>query len=89
MNVIVEKNILSTKNNPLVFENFIIKDDINDRRHDRDFDSRTDFEYNKFKYLKMETKKNHIMTSGLNNLDYEVLSKKEIYPNVVLIKVKV
>jgi hypothetical protein len=29
------------------------------------------------------------MTSGLNNLDYEVLSKKEIYPNVVLIKVKV
>ena len=41
------------------------------------------------KKLTTENKKMHIITSGLNNLDYEVLSKKEIYPNVVLIKVKV
>jgi len=89
MNVKVEKNILSSRNNPLVIENFTVRDDINDRRHDRDFDSRTDFEYNKFKYLHLDTKKIFMMASGLNTLEYKVLSKKEIHQNVELIKVSI
>jgi len=89
MNVNVEKNILNSKNNSLVNANFVIRDDIDDRYHDRDFDSRTDFEYNKFKYLGLETKKMHMMSSGLNNLSYTILSRKEIYPNVEMITVSV
>ena len=89
MNVIVEKNILTSRNNPLVNKNFFIKDDIDDRHLDRDFDSRTDFEYNKFKYLCLETKKMHIIASGLNNLNYTILSRKDIYPNVEMITVSV
>ena len=89
MNIKVEKNIISNRTNPLEIANFTVRDDINDKHLDNTFNSRTDYEYNIFKNLSLDNKKIHIIASGLNNLDYEVLSKKEIYPNVVLIKVKV
>ena len=89
MNINIEKNIISCRTNPLEYENFIIKDDVNDRHQDRDFNSRTMFEYDLFNNLNNEVKKNHIMKSGLNNLEYEILHKEEICNNVEIIKVKV
>jgi len=85
----VEKNIISARTNPLEIANFTIRDDVFDKHLDTTFNSRTDFEYNIFKNLSNDNKKMHIMSSGLNNLYYDVLSKTEIYPNVVLIKVRV
>ena len=89
MNINVEKNIISAKNNPLEIANFTIKDDVNDRHKDKDFDSRTHIEYNVFKNLGNESKFNRIMSSGLNNLEYKVLSKEMLHEYVELIKVKV
>ena len=89
MNINVEKNIISAKNNPLEIANFTIKDDVNDRHQDKDFDYRTHIEYNVFKNLGNESKFNRIMSSGLNNLEYKVLSKEMLHEYVELIKVKV
>jgi hypothetical protein len=89
MNINVEKNIISDRKNPLEAENFSIKDDVNDKHQDEDFNSRTNFEYNLFKKLGNESKNNHIMISGLNNLKYEVLSREMLHEYVELIKVRV
>jgi beta-1,4-galactosyltransferase 1 len=89
MNINVEKNIISDRKNPLEAENFSIKDDVNDRHQDKDFDSRTHIEYNVFKNLGNESKRNRIMSSGLNNLEYEVLSKEMLHEYVELIKIRV
>lgn len=87
MTINIEKNIISDRKNPLEIANFSIRDDVNDKHQDKDFDSRTNFEYNVFKNLSNESKHNRIMSSGLNNLEYEVLSKKMIHEYVELIKV--
>jgi hypothetical protein len=89
MNINIEKNIISSRTNPLEAENFSIRDDVNDRHQDKDFGSRTHYEYDIFKTLDTQTKKNRIMSSGLNNLQYEVLSRENLGENVELIKVKV
>ena len=89
MAINIEKNIISSRTNPLEAENFSIKDDVNDRHQDRDFQSRTHFEYDIFKNLDYEKKINHILSSGLNNLQYEILNREEICQNVELIKVKI
>ena len=89
MNINIEKNIISDRKNPLEAENFSIKDDVNDRHQDNDFNHRTHFEYDIFKNLGNESKQIHIMKSGLNNLEYEVLSKTMLHEHVELIKVKV
>jgi len=89
MNINIEKNIISSRTNPLEAENFSIRDDVNDRHQDKDFGSRTHYEYDIFKNLDTQTKKNRIMSSGLNNLQYEVLSRENLGENVELIKVRV
>ena len=89
MNINIEKNIISSRTNPLEAENFSIRDDVNDRHQDKDFGYRTHYEYDIFKNLDAQTKKNRIMSSGLNNLQYEVLSKENLGENVELIKVRV
>jgi len=89
MNINVEKNIISSRTNPLEIANFTIRDDVNDKHQDKDFDSRTNFEYNVFKTLENDVKKNHIMLSGLQNIQYEILSRENIHEYVELIKVKV
>jgi hypothetical protein len=89
MTINVEKNIISSITNPLEIANFTIRDDVNDRHQDNDFNHRTHFEYDIFKNLGNESKKIHIMKSGLNNLEYEVLSKTMLHEHVELIKVKV
>jgi len=89
ININIEKNIISSRLNPLEFENFTIRDDINDKQLDSNFHSRTHFEYDLFKSLGKEKQHEHIMSTGLHNLKYEVLSKEEICHNVELIKVRV
>ena len=89
MNINVEKNIISARTNPLEIANFTIRDDVHDKHQDKDFDSRTNFEYNIFKNLGNDSKHNHIMSSGFNNLEYEVLSKEMLHEFVELIKVRV
>jgi len=89
MNINIEKNIISSRTNPLEAENFTIRDDVSDRHKDKDFNYRTMFEYDIFKTLAFDTKKNHIMASGLNILQYEILSRENIHEDVELIKVKV
>ena len=89
MNINVEKNIISSRTNPLEIANFTIRDDINDKHQDKDFNHRTHFEYDIFKNLGNESKQIHIMISGLNNLNYEISGKIMLHEHVELIKVKV
>jgi len=89
MNINIEKNIISSRTNPLEIANFTIRDDVSDKHQDKDFGSRTMFEYDIFKNLAIDRKKNHIMASGLNRLQYEILSRENIHEDVELIKVKV
>ena len=89
MDINIKKNIIASNTNPLQFANFLIRDDVNDRHQNKDFNSRTQFEYDIFKNLGKERKITHIMSSGLNNLQYEVLSRENLNEYVELIKVNV
>lgn len=64
-----------------------VKNDINDRHLDNLFNFKADFEFHKFETLSYENKKNHIMLSGLNNLDYKIISRENIGENIEIIKV--
>lgn len=68
---------------------FIRFNDIDDRIRDNTFGIKTNFEYNYFKKLNREKQYEHIMSSGLNNLEYKILEKKEIMENVDWIKVSI
>ena len=89
MDINVEKTIISARTNPLEIANFSIKDDVNDKHTATNFNSRSFFEYELFKNLGKEKKMQHIISSGLNNLEYKILSREEIYSNVEVIKVSV
>ena len=66
---------------------FEIKNDVDDRVKDREFQMKTHFEYDTFKYLPATHKSRYVMLSGLNNLKYEVFYREAIGENVELIKV--
>lgn len=66
---------------------FEIKNDVDDRVKDREFQMKTHFEYDTFKYLPDAQKARYVMISGLNTLKYEVLYKEALTPDVDLIKV--
>jgi len=63
--------------------------DVNDRKKSNKFASITNFEYNKFKKLSYKDKYKNIFSSGLNNLKYNILERKEIQKNIELIKVNI
>ena len=74
-NINIKKNILNNDTNRFNF--FTIKNDIDDREHDN-LGSKTNFEYGEFNNLSHENKLIHIMKSGLNNLDYKIISREHI-----------
>ena len=68
---------------------FDIRNDVDDRIKDREFQMKTNFEYDTFKYLPNDQKARYVMISGLNTLKYEVLLRKNLCENVELIKVAI
>jgi hypothetical protein len=75
MNININKNILTNDINR--FNYFTIKNDIDDRHYDN-LDHKTSFEYTEFNNLTTENKLIHIMKSGLNNLEYKIISREYI-----------
>ena len=73
--------------NPELQQWFDIKNDIDDRIKDREFQMKTHFEYDTFKYLPQKQKGRYVMISGLNTLKYEVLFRESLGEHVDLIKV--
>jgi len=70
-------------------EYFRIFNDVNDRKTDSAYSSRDSFEYRVFQKLPKEKQLGHIMSSGLNTLEYTILEKKELQANVEWIKVHI
>jgi hypothetical protein len=68
---------------------FYIFNDIDDRKRNQYFRKNTIFEYDIFHKLPKEKQLQHIMSSGLNNLEYTIIEKKELETNVEWIKVSV
>lgn len=66
---------------------FEIKNDVDDRVKDREFQMKTHFEYDTFKYLPVEQKSRYVMISGLNTLKYEVLYRETLSEYVDIIKI--
>lgn len=86
-NISIQKNILN--NDPNRTKYFNIFNDINDRKTDTLFTNKTTFEYNTFQTLDNDKKLNHILSSGLNNLEYNIFEKQKINDHVELIKVNI
>jgi len=87
MKIQVHKNILNNDENR--FDYFSIKNDINDRHMDKLFNSKTHFEYDIFNTLIDSLKFQYIMKSGLNTLEYKILSNEYINENIKIIKVSI
>ena len=87
MNISIHKNILNNDNNR--FNYFTIKNDINDRKQDNSFNLKTNFEYDTFNTLKKEEQYKHVMSSGLNNLEYKIISRENITNTIEIIKVSI
>ena len=73
MKIQVNKNILNNDENR--FDYFSIKNDINDRHMDKLFNYKTHFEYDIFNTLIDSIKIKYIMKSGLNTLEYKIISR--------------
>ena len=87
MDIPIEKILYRNSSN--ITDYITVKNDINDRVTDNLFNNKTTFEYNNFINLTNKNKENHIMSSGLNNLEYKIINKKSINENVDLIKVSI
>ena len=87
MKIKVNKNILSNNSNR--FDYFNIKNDVNDRHMDEFFNDKTHFEYDIFNTLIDSIKIKYIMNSGLNILDYKIISRETINKYVEIIKVSI
>jgi hypothetical protein len=70
-------------------EYFNIFDNVNDRIQDNLFQSKTDYEYTKFKNLRNSEKESHILSDGLNTIDYTITERKYIQENVEWITVRI
>lgn len=66
---------------------FEIKNDVDDRVRDYEFQRKTNFEYDTFKYLPVALKTSYILKSGLNTLKYEVLYRESLSEYVEVIKI--
>jgi len=62
---------------------------IDDRKRDNNFSQRTHFEYSMFHEINREEQYNHIMRSGLNNLEYTILERINLQDDVEIIKVSI
>jgi hypothetical protein len=87
MTIQVNKNILN--NNPNRFDYFSIKNDVDDRHIDSLFNNKTHFEYNIFNTLQDSIKHKYILNSGLNNLEYKIISRTNIEEYIEIIKVSI
>ena len=76
----IVKNILN--NDPLRNMYFTIFNDMDDRIRSTHIYSRTTFEYHTFKTQSQQQQKEHIELSGLNNLDYSIISRYTISDNI-------
>ncbi len=85
-NKTISKNILN--NDPKRFDFFSIKNDIKDDIRAEDFNLRTYFEYDVFPKLKYDDKVFYTRASGLNNLKYTVIGRRELEPDVDWIKIQ-
>lgn len=81
----ITKNILN--NDPNRFSFFSIKNDINDREPDKDFNERTNFEFNNFIRMTNENKINYIKKTGLNTLKYNICERRDLCEDIEWIKV--
>lgn len=80
-------NILSrTPESKMYFKVF---NNINDRKKNSNFNKNTDFEYHRFNKLSKEKQVDHILSSGLNNIDYTILERNELEENVEWVKVSI
>lgn len=87
MKIKVNKNILSNNSNR--FDYFNIKNDVNDRHMDEFFNDKTHFEYDIFNTLIDSIKFKYITQSGLNNLNYKIISRETINEFCEIIKVSI
>ena len=81
----VQRNLFqdNVSNNDIILFN-----DVNDRNHCDNFGERTSLHYNQFLNLSKELQYNQIMSSGLNNLQYTIMNREYLMPNVEQIKVE-
>ena len=86
-NINISKNILN--NNPKKNDYFKIFNDINDRKSDNKSSTKHNFEYHTFKRLNKTEKEKRILSSGLNNIEYTIIERKEISNNIEIIKVDI
>ena len=77
------------RNGPTANDYITVKNDINDRHKDSLFDQKTHFEYNQFNRLNNNVKQNHIFSSGLNNLTYNIIDRENRGEYVEIIKVRI
>lgn len=82
--ITIQKNIIS--NSELEKTSFTIFNDNHNRTHEN-LSHKTDFEYRFFHHLANKEKETHILNSGLNNLSYNVIERKQINDFIEHIKV--
>jgi len=79
MNINITKFIKDNSVN--VSEYFTVRNDIIDKHQDSDFEFRTNFEYGRYNTLSKQHKLDYISSSGLNNLEYKIVSRNYINNN--------
>ena len=77
------------RNSPNINEYISVRNDINDRHMDNLFTKKTHFEYHIFNTLIDSNKHTSMMSSGLNTLEYKIISKETINENCEIIKVSI
>jgi hypothetical protein len=70
-------------------EYFNVFDNVHDRIRDNLFHRRTDYEYNTFQNLMNSQKERHILSDGLNTIEYRIIERKHIQENVEWITVQI
>lgn len=85
-NIEITKNILN--NDPNRFKYFTIFNDVDDRKKDN-VSNKHNIEYNIFNKMNSKQKDDHIMSSGLNTLEFKLIKKEIINENIEKITVDI
>ena len=75
------------RNSSNIKDYITVKNDIDDRHRNDTFQLKVNFEYNIFNTLTTENKYKHVMSSGLNNLEYKIINREKLDEYVEIIKV--